>query len=156
MVFIWLNTNPANLSDKINLAIILVIIAVVAFISYYAMLRILTYDKVIAVGAKKTEVTKIVGGLWLRKTAKEIMNEKKVRTIQELLKGAAYDADELWSRGSQELAKSVIVIFYLAIVTCGTIGLTTSGFVVQVKLTNKPASAVIDKSGSPGLDHSTK
>jgi len=36
-----------------------------------------------------------VGGLWLREEAKQIMKEKRVATIQELFKGAAYNSDEL-------------------------------------------------------------
>ena len=152
MVLIWLNTTPVNLSVRMNTALILVIAAVISFIVYYALLRVLTYDKVIAISSKKWKTIKVVGGLWMKKSSKKIMSKHGIRTVQELFKGAAYDVDELWSRSSQELAKSVIVILYLAIVTCGTLGLTTSGFVVQVKLTNKPASAVIEKSQSPGLD----
>jgi len=156
MIFIWLDTNPQNIKAKINLALIFVIIAVVSFVLYLALLRVLTYDKEEAISASETRIVNVIGGLWLKKSAKQQMINNGVATIQDLLRGTAYNLDALWSRFSQELSKTIIVILYLSIVTFGILGITTSGFIVQVKLTNKPASEVINKTDSPGLDKHKK
>lgn len=156
MIFIWLDTNPQNIKAKINLAIIFVIIAVVSFVLYLALLRVLTYDKEEAISATETRIVKVIGGLWLKNSAKQQMINNGVTTIQDLFRGAAYNLDALWTRFSQELSKTIIVILYLGIVTFGILGITTSGFIVQVKLTNKPASEVINKTDSPGLDKDKK
>ncbi len=152
MVYIWLNAKPQNIDSIINIAIIFAFIAIISFILYFALLRILTYEKIEALNSTQTKSTEVIGGLWLRKSAKIAMTNYGVRTIQELFKGSSYNLDELWSRFSQELSKSIIVILYLAIVTSGILGITASGFIVQVKLTDKNASKVIQKSDSPGLN----
>lgn len=152
MVYFWLTTTPETINYTMKISITFVIIAVVSFIFYYAFIRSYSYDKVVAKENNQTENVTILGGLWLTEEAKKAMKKKKITDIKELFKGSAYNVDRLWSRLSQESLKAIIVIFYLLIVIGGTLGLSATGFIVQVKLTNKPASETTSEANSPGLD----
>lgn len=156
IVFFWLTTVPETINDTMKISIILVGIAIVSFILYYAFIRSYSYYKVVAKENNQTDTETILGGLWLSKEAKKTMLKKKITDIQELFKGSAYNVDILWSRFSQESLKAIIVIFYLLIVVGGTLGLSATGFVVQVKLTNKPAFETTSEANSPGLDTETQ
>src|SRR5215813_3232822 len=63
---------------------------------------------------------KIIGGFSLTAAASKL---SKKHTIQDLLKGAAYDPDKLWPRSSRALAKQTFVLGYLGLTVCGTIAL---------------------------------
>lgn len=156
IVFFWLTTVPETINNTMKLSFILIGIAVVSFILYYAFIRSYSYDKLLAKENNQTDTVTILGGLWLTKEAKKTLLKKKITDIQELFKGSAYNIDLLWSRLSQETLKTLIVIFYLLIVVGGTLGLSATGFVVQVKLTNKPAFETTSKVNSPGLDANTQ
>ncbi len=156
MIYFWLDTNPQNIREKINLAILFVTIAVLSFVLYLALLRVLTYNKEEVVSSTETRVVEVIGGFKLKKSAKQKMINNGVTTVQDLFRGSAYNLDALWSRSTQELAKTIIVILYFCIVTFGILGITTSGFVVQVKLTNKSASEIITNTKSPGLEKNKK
>lgn len=156
VVWLWLKTEPNTINEILKIAVIFVIIAFVSFILYYAFIQFFSYNKEVAKNNNETENIKILGGLWLTKTAKESIKSNNIRTVQELFKGSAYNIDELWSRFSQEILKAIIVIFYLLIVTGGTLGLSATGFIVQVKLTNKPAYETTSESDSPGLETTNK
>ena len=151
MVSIWLNIEPTTLITSTKLAAILASSAMLSFLLYFFLLRICSYDKEVAVGPNKTEIIKIIGGFNLLNEAKKEMGNHKIRTVQELFKGSLYDADLLWSRTSQEVARICIMLCFIAIAVCGTLALTTAGFITQVRLTGKPAAEVIKKETPPGL-----
>jgi hypothetical protein len=88
----------------------------------------------------------------LKKSARQAMKENKISTVQELFAGSAYDSDLLWTRGSRELSKGLILFAFFLLVMGANLTLITAGFMVQVKLTGKPASAVISKTDAPGLE----
>jgi hypothetical protein len=67
----------------------------------------------------------IIGGFWLTSEAKKSRAKHNV-TIQELLEGAAYDVNKLWSPPSRQLAKSSFVLGYLGLTICGTVALAAA------------------------------
>jgi len=77
---------------------------------------------------------KIIGGFWLTAAASKL---SKKHTIQDLLKGAAYDPDKLWPRSSRALAKQTFVLGYLGLTVCGTIALTSAAVILLVTQAQK-------------------
>ena len=57
-------------------------------------------------------------------------------TKQQLLKGAAYDPDLVWSPFSRSLAKAVFVIFYLGLTAFGTITLLCASIILDLGQTS--------------------
>lgn len=156
MVMVWLDVAPANVNGFRPFVISLSIIAVITFLAFYALIRICSFKRVDATGVgNETVTTVIIGGLFLKESAKASKLKNNVDTDQELLKGAGYDADKLWSRASQELCRLLINICFIALVYCATTAITTVGFMIQVRLTNKPAAAVIQTKDAPGLKPKT-
>jgi hypothetical protein len=150
----WLFATSENLYDLINLSIGLGIGIILAFIAYYSVIRIFTYEVIYAKDNNLTSPVKILGGFWLTTKAKELHSQGI--GIQDLLKGAVYDVDKLWSRFSQEICKVVIILLYIMIVFGGIVGITTAGLIVQVVLTNKDAVKTIRYEDAPGLPNLKK
>ncbi|HYE24709.1 MAG TPA: hypothetical protein VEG32_05865 [Clostridia bacterium] len=85
----------------------------------------------------RTEEVRVVGGLWLRESAKKRLNRKGgPETVQELFEGAAYDKDLLWDKSVQQLSKALFAIGYLGLTTTGTVALGVTSILVALKMAN--------------------
>jgi hypothetical protein len=93
----------------------------VAFLAYIYLIGVQTYDVPAGAGPSR----KIIGGFWLTPRARKARQENDV-SVQELLAGAAYNPDRLWSRPSRQLAKLSFQVCYLALTTCGTVALAAA------------------------------
>lgn len=151
IVGLWLYATPNTLQKVFWLAIVFGVALLIAYVLYAFLIGVLTYDGEKANDDRRTtHPKKIIGGIWLKKEAKRAMKEHRVRTIQNLLRGAAYDPDELWDRTSRGIAKTILLLLFLTIMVSGTLGISSAGFAVQVRLTDKPAAAVILPEEAPG------
>jgi|GEM_PF-1685404 hypothetical protein len=153
MVWEWLDIAPENIRHYTPILIGAAITAFIFFLAYFSFIRMYTFTETRVKGAdNQTETLEVIGGMKLKSSAQNIMQEKGIDTVQELLVGAGYDFDKLWTRGSREAAKNLIVISFFFLSIGANLTLITAGFMIQVKLTGKPASEVISKTGAPGLN----
>jgi hypothetical protein len=102
-------------------ALVLLVLTVVFLLVYGYLVGVQTYEVVRSDGTTE----RVIGGFWLMETAKRSRAEHKV-TTQELLEGAAYDVDKLWSGPSRQLAKSSFLLGYLGLTICGTVALAAA------------------------------
>lgn len=139
IAILWTQTRGLEHLHFLNtLAISLLAVTVIALIIYGILTGVFTYDRVIYVSGH-TQIKKIVGGFWLTEEArhakKRARNEDPPRFLkeQDLLKGAAYDADSVWPRLSRSLAKSAFVVFYIMLTASGTIALACASIILGLK-----------------------
>jgi hypothetical protein len=137
IAILWTQTrNPSFLPFLNNLAFSLVATTVVALIVYGILVGVFTCDKKSAAGGK-LETKRIIGGFWLTRQAKHTLARKEMEdppvflTKQELLFGAGYDPDKVWSRFSRAL-KAAFVIAYLALTASGTIALACASIILGI------------------------
>jgi hypothetical protein len=103
--------------------------AAVCFLSlafYGYLIAVHVYDKVVAVGPEQSKTMKIIGGFRLTRQAAKKLNELDNVTVQNLLRGANYDPDLLWSRQSRAIAKLAFSTSYIALTICGTLALAAT------------------------------
>lgn len=151
IVVLWVYATPSTLPSVVRLAVVFGVLLIIFFLVYSFFIGALTYQKKIAINNSHTNTEEIVGGLWLLKEAKESQKEHNV-TTQTLLAGATYEPDKLWSRASRNTAKTLLVLLFLGIMISGTLGISSAGFAVQVRLTEKPAASVITTDQAPGIE----
>lgn len=129
IVIVWAQTGPSTKGGVVAaLAAALVASTIVFLIVYGFVVATQTYERVIVVGGDVV-TQKIVGGYVLTARAKERLKQDDL-TVQELLKGAAYDPDKIWTRPSRALAKSTFVVSYLGLTICGTVALASGAVLV--------------------------
>jgi hypothetical protein len=94
-----------------------------------------TYEKVVVLnGARGTsKKIKIIGGLRLTKTAREMIDKRNL-TVQKYFEGTAYDVDIVWTRSSRAFSKILFVLVYIGLVFCGTVGLATLAIIISLKV----------------------
>lgn len=106
----------------------------------YIMLQMLIYEKErvppgAAPGTRKTEMIKVIGGLWLRRKARgKLLEEDGPDTVQDLFAGAAYQKDALWSRFAQGLSKVLFAIGYICLTVAGTVALGSTSILIALKM----------------------
>jgi hypothetical protein len=135
IAILWSQTrNTEQLPFLNRLAISLAIATVLSLLVYGFLVSTLTYDKVVARGKRMINTQKIVGGFRLTPVAKQKIRDKsqsgETLTVQDLLKGAAYDPDKVWTRESRAFAKMSFVLGYLGLTVCGTIALATAAIIL--------------------------
>jgi Ca2+/H+ antiporter len=132
IVVIWSQYfEVSHLPQVKDIAWVLLGITVLSLLAYILLVTTQTYTKIVSPEANRTEKRKIIGGFWLTTEAKRIKRQKKV-TVQELLKGAAYDEDKVWSRLSRALSKICFVLCYLGLTVCGTVALASAAMIVDL------------------------
>lgn len=151
MVTVWFYIEPANADRFLIISIGAGLVALFGFIFYLQALKNHSYHKVVAIDAAKTATVKILGGDELLKEAEKAMRGKNL-TVQDYLEGVAYDPDRVWTRASRAKVTTIVVSLFILVLLTGTLAMSTLGFVVQVKLTGKPAAAVINREHAPGLE----
>jgi hypothetical protein len=133
MVLLALEATPATLDRLKQTAWWLLGAAIVAGITYSALRYALYHSKLNPSGrGRKT----ILGGLWLRASAKEAMKQNGVTEIDDLLDGAP-GPQALWSDLSRFLARVVILALFMGFVVSATSALLAAGLITYVKTTGK-------------------
>ncbi|MBD3813322.1 MAG: hypothetical protein IE917_14015 [Betaproteobacteria bacterium] len=108
-----------------SIAIWCVVAAVVCALGYSLLIGIYTYERQVATGPHSVSRQKIIGGFILKPQARDVLKAQPVLTTQELLKGAAYDADKVWTTGSRSAAKVSFFLAYMGMVVFGTVALAS-------------------------------
>jgi hypothetical protein len=134
IVILWATLSDARFLRRLaQLGIRFLIGAVASLLIYGFLVGTETYELQISPAAGEVVAEKIVGGFWLTSEASARQQEFHV-TVQELLKGAGYDPDKLWSRSSRALAKTSLVVCYVGLTVCGTLALTCAAIILGLKL----------------------
>lgn len=108
-------------------AIVLGGLTLVALLVYAYLVNLQTYKVV----GESGPPSRVIGGFWLTSEARESKRQHH-KTTQELLAGAAYDVEKLWSRHSRGLAKLAFLVCYLALTVCGTVALTAAAIRLEL------------------------
>jgi hypothetical protein len=158
IVVLYFYATPEKLPSVISLSILFGAVVVISFLIYTYIASTLTFDMKVAKKGNKWEEVKTLGGFKL--TIEALNEQEKKRKVgrtlstQEIFAGSAYDHQKVWTKRSLGAAVTVLAFLYMAIMFSGTIGISGAGFALQVKLTKKAASDVLDKEDSPGLNKS--
>jgi hypothetical protein len=118
----WANLRTPGNATTMNHLLLIFGILTVAFLLGYSFVK--GTQTVHATGSK-TERVEIIGGFRLTPRALEL-RDKEGKTIEEIYKGALYDADKVWSRFSRQLAKISVLIGYMGLLIFGTLLLATA------------------------------
>jgi hypothetical protein len=86
---------------------------------------------------------RLIGGFTLTRAARRTMSQKKIRTVQQLFAGAAYDPDEIWPRSSRAIAKAVFVLLYIVLTVSGSVAI--AGAAIAVEKATAPRPPTIDQ-----------
>jgi hypothetical protein len=150
---LWYFAKPTTMTLYIVLAASFMIICSIIFVFFYSYVRENTYEKKVAISESEVKIEKIVGGKELTQVGEKAKKKAKSEDYQTILEGLLYNVDLLWVRKSVEEVKRKIMFSYLAIITLAFLGITSAALIVQVKLTDKPASSVISNNNAPGLEN---
>jgi hypothetical protein len=134
MVLLALEAAPANLVWMKNSDWWLLIACVILGIVYSASRYGLYHSKLSPDGTTRRP---ILGGLWLKKTAKQSMKQNHVTEIDDLLDGAP-GPQALWSGFSRFVARILVFGTFVVFVVTATASLMQAGLIVYVKTAGKP------------------
>ncbi len=118
--------------ELIALAVGSAALGVGGLIVYSLLVGVFVYDKIVAMGGRKTGTSKMVGGFWLTADARASLKSgnPRPRSIAELFKGSGYDADLVWPRLSRALVKLSFQVSYVLLVAGGTCALAAVALVM--------------------------
>ena len=150
MVVQWYLAEPASIVWFIVSVVVTATACVVCFLKYSELLGTFVYTKKIATTTSSTRDVRILGGRDLLPDAEKKQKKLKVE-IQALFEGAAYSPDLLWTRESRQWVKKRVLLYFILTLLLGTSALTGASFAVQVLLTKKAATSVIQAKDAPGL-----
>jgi hypothetical protein len=111
--------------------------ALLSLLIYGVLISTFTCDRQASVSPGSVKTEKIIGGFWLTRRARASRDLNEV-TIQELLKGAGYNADLVWPRLARALAQQMFVLGYLGLTVCGTLALTVSAMLLVIWQAQQP------------------
>jgi hypothetical protein len=116
-------TSSSDVSGSlVSIAIACAAGCAVAVLAYTLLISIFTYEREVVAGSQRTRKEKIIGGFVLTNEAVQARSLHNI-TIQELLKGAGYDPDKVWTRLSRGAAKVAFSLAYMLLIGCGTVAL---------------------------------
>lgn len=153
MVTQWYLARPETAPWILGVSIAFAMLCMVCFVMYSGDLGTYVYTMLVATSASTTKSRRILGGVELLPAAAEIQRAEGL-TIQQLLEGADFDPDRLWSRESRRRVKTRVLLLFLFTLIVGTWSLTGISFATQVLITHQPAAGVITANQAPGLEHS--
>lgn len=132
MVLLALEAAPRSLDSMEGRAWWLLVTCVVLGISYSAFRFGLYHSKLRPDGHNREPV---LGGLWLRRQAKNSMKANNVTEIDDLLDGAP-GPNTIWSGPSRFLARILILGIFISFVVSAT-ALMEAGLITYVRTTGK-------------------
>jgi len=110
----------------------LLVLTTASLITYGLLVSLLTYYIEIVIGNQQIRRVNIIGGFWIKKGIRRKIGREEV-TIQEFLKGTAYNVDAVWPRLARALAKQSFVLAYLGLTVCGTVALACAALVIGLR-----------------------
>ncbi len=144
MVSIWYVAEPKTVPTLIVFSAIMGIVCLSSFLSYSWLIGKYSFSRPVKSRNGKGVICKILGGTTLLPSAARRLNRTKgSSSIQEILEASNWNPDKVWSRDSRQWVKFKVVVLFVLILFSGTLVLTTLGFITQVRLTGKPAAAIV-------------
>jgi hypothetical protein len=125
--------SPAKSSTLDLLLIIFGVLTVVSLLGYSFVKGTQTLHATKVKPDGKTEQVDIIGGFKLRPKALELRDNED-KTVQEILQGALYDPDKVWTRTSRQLAKTAVLIGYMGLLIFGTLLLAAAALRIGAAL----------------------
>jgi hypothetical protein len=150
----WFLATPQNIGWILLVGIGLATVAVVGVVIYAGQVRRHRYYRLTPAGKGATKKIFLLGGDVVQPEAEKIMQERGF-TPQDYLPGTPprpWNADHIWTRDSRVRVAQKIIVTFMITLFAGTVALAWLGFVVQVKLTGKPAAEVIYAKDVPTLE----
>lgn len=133
IVLIWTTmTNTTDIPVLSWWTIRLLILTVMALLVYGFLISVFTYHVERAASPRRASRVNIIGGFWLASGVKRRLEESAV-TLQDFLKGTAYNVDAVWPRMSRALAKQTFVVAYLMLTVCGTLALACAAILLGLQ-----------------------
>lgn len=144
MVGLWIWATPENIVWVFGVGVVLGIVFLIVFIFYAGLVGKHRYIREVAIGPNGVKEVMVIGGDVLEPGVKKELQEKDI-TIQEYLKGVAYNVDKVWSRESRRRIKTRMILLFILVLLSGTVAVAAVGFTIQVQLTGQRAAAFLDK-----------
>jgi hypothetical protein len=116
----------------VRLALLSVGLCLISLLLYGFIISTNTYERLESKAPNNVETSRVIGGFSLTAAAQNAVAIKGL-TVQELLRGAAYDVDKVWPRGSRAWAKLCFVVLYMMLTVSGTIALACGGVLLLLK-----------------------
>jgi len=137
--------NPSTLNYVVFSGGGLTVVAAVLAMKYFSACSQHKYYKEVVAGPSRAEKVFLLGGDQLTGWALETTSRLNI-SVQECLKGtpgSPYDADKVWPREARVRVYSTVSTLFVWMVICGTGGLATLSYAVEVHLLQRPASAIL-------------
>lgn len=137
--------NPSTLNYVVFTGGGLTVVAAILAMRYLAACSRHKYYKEIVAGPGRTDKVFLLGGDRLTDWAKKTTDRSNI-SVQECLKGtpgSPYDSDKVWPREARVRVYSAVSTLFVGMVICGTGGLATLSYAVEVHLLQRPASAIL-------------
>lgn len=133
LALLWTQLGDQENRDTVlTIAIVCAATCVVALLGYGYLIATHVYERLVSTQSNTHHTEKIIGGFWLSPAAVETKSARRELTIQNVLTGAAYDPDLVWSRASRALAKAVFVLAYIVLTASGTLALSAAAMLLIV------------------------
>ena len=109
------------------LLVVFGLLCLVGLLIYSYLIARQTYE-VQRLNSGRVETVKVIGGFRTTERAAEL--ERSGKTMQDILKGAAYELDRVWPRGSRAVAKLSFVGAYLLLTVSGTLAVVSAALLL--------------------------
>lgn len=149
MVILWLFAKPETSNYYVGLLTIFAVAVLIVYFAFSKQVQNNRYYRPKVVGPTETTPEVFIGGSEYTATGNRLINANP--DIDEALADVQYKEELIWTKKSITEVRMSILQKYMAIVVLTFLVLTTAALLVQVKLTDKPATSVITTEQSPGL-----
>jgi hypothetical protein len=150
VVLIWAQWNEIQYKSTLIKLVIVCSAALIVSLVVYGLLNGFVYTAVrkkkgAPAGSIETEEIKVIGGLWLKKNAREYFGKPEgaqvpgqhpgqILTVQRMFALSEYVKDEVWSRPSQQLASMLFTLGYLGLIIAGTVALGSGAILTSLAM----------------------
>lgn len=151
MVGGWFLATPGSIGWMLAVAAVCLVLAAFLGVRYVLLGARYKFIKEVANPDGKTVTKKpLLGGDELKPLAKKEYDEKGT-TEQDFLIAVAFNEDKLWPRAARVRVLQKAALSFICSLALGAGGISWLAYVVQVRLTGKPAAEVITQKNAPGL-----
>jgi hypothetical protein len=154
MVFGFFYSTPDKEWFVLILGGLLTLAAVITGVAYASKtMRFRRFREEVAGDGVTTKIP-VLAGDELTPWARRVMQEKNL-TEQQCFAGTPnqpYEADQMWLPNSRVRVYKQMMILFIVALFCGTGALSWLAYAVEVRVTGKPASAILNPSQIPSRD----
>lgn len=103
--------------------------AIASLVVYLLVVGLYIYEREVATSPTSWRVEKVIGGLWLEKSARDWI-KKENSTVQRAFKAAQYEFERIWPRPARTMAKILFQLSYISLISFGTIALAAASLLI--------------------------